>query len=133
MGEALLKAHLSTTIPDMTISSAGLNAMTGWPADPTSQELMKQKGLDISTHRARHATIELISEADLILTMTAKQQSEIEKTFPYARGKTHSLGKWGEYDVIDPYKRSRVVFEHSLALIEQGVNEWCKKLWPKTK
>lgn len=129
MGAALLQARLADIIPHVSVSSAGLDAMINWPADPFAQELMQEKGLTIANHRARQITNDLVTSAELILTMTNKQQKELGKTFPNACGKVYRLGMWGEYDVIDPYKRSRNVFEHALALIERGLDDWCKKIW----
>lgn len=123
-----MKARFADKIPPVSISSAGLNALIDYPADPIAQELMELKNLDISTHHARQISNELISTADLILTMSTEQQREMEKLFPNARGKIHRLGKWGEYDVIDPYQRPRSIFEHSLALIEQGIDDWFEML-----
>lgn len=129
MGAALLQARIANKIPNASVSSAGLSAMVNWPADPTAQKLMQEKGLTLTSHRARQVTNEIVTSAELILTMTNEQKKEMEQTFPNARGKVYRLGKWREYDVIDPYKRPSSVFEHALALIESGVDDWCKYLW----
>lgn len=129
MAEALLKEKIKTKQLSSIVSSAGLNALVGCEADPLSQELMKMKGLNISHHRARQITSDMVAESDLILTMSTEQQIVIETEFFYSRGRVHRLGKWGEYDILDPYKRHRAVFEQSLTLIDQGINDWYKKLW----
>ena len=129
MGAALLKALLTQNQTDVQIHSAGLQAMVGYPADPFSQELMQLKGLDISTHRAQQATPELLFNAELILTMCSNQQRQIEKHYPGTRGRVHRLGRWEGFDIPDPYKRPRVIFEQTLTLIEQGINDWYRKLW----
>ncbi|OHE75725.1 MAG: protein tyrosine phosphatase [Verrucomicrobia bacterium RIFCSPHIGHO2_12_FULL_41_10] len=129
MGEALFKNQLINSQPNLQVHSAGLQAMVGYPADPFSQELMQLKGLDISSHRAQQATPELLFNAELILTMCSNQQVQIEKNYPGTRGRVHRLGKWEGFDIPDPYKRPRIVFEQTLALIEQGINDWYRKLW----
>lgn len=129
MAAALLYSFLEKHDAQINILSAGLHALCGAEADPTAQKLMLQKGLSIKDHRAKQLSNEMILDAELILTMTHKQQKEIENNFPTSSGKVYRLGKWGEFDVIDPYKRPLSVFEHSLALIEAGVTEWCEFFW----
>ena len=129
MAEAMLAAKLLPKRPEISISSSGLQAMVNHHADPISQELMLERGLDISQHQARQFTAEMAFESDLILTMNTEQQQQVESQLPSMRGRVHRLGKWGEFDVPDPYKRSRVIFEQALALIELGLMEWSKILW----
>jgi protein-tyrosine phosphatase len=129
VAEALLSLKLKNTEPTVTVSSAGLGAMIGHPADPLSIELAQHLGLDISQHRARQMTPEIVFSSELILAMTKDQQLQVEQQYPGVRGRVHRLGKWGEFDVPDPYRRPKAIFQQSIALIEQGVNEWHKKLW----
>jgi len=129
MGEAFFAAKLMHKSPDTLISSGGLSALVGWPADPMAQALLLEKGLDISAHRAQQASQEILFGADLILTMSSQEQKQIEANYPSIRGRVHRLGKWGGYDIPDPFKRPRSAFEQALVLIEQGVDDWYKTLW----
>ena len=61
--------------------------------------------------------------------MSTDQQKQVEFNYPGTCGRVHRLGKWGGYDVPDPFQRPKPVFEQALALIEQGVDEWYRKLW----
>lgn len=109
------------------ISSAGLGALVDHPADAISQELMLNRGFDISKHRARQLTQELVFDSDIIMTMTTDQTKEVEKIFPGVKGRVYRIGHWDSFDVVDPYKRPKVIFEQAFALIEQGVDEWFKR------
>jgi protein-tyrosine phosphatase len=129
IGEALLAEKLRLTHPDVRVSSAGLNAMVNHPADPTSLALMQARGIDISAHRARQITSEILFDSDLILTTTTDQQQQIEAQYSSTRGRVHRLGKWGSYDVPDPYRRPQAVFDQALILIDESVDEWYRKLW----
>lgn len=128
MAEALF-AEKFQSMPQIKVSSAGLGALVGKPADPMAKELMLARGLDISTHRARQVSPQIFFEADIIFTMTAGQQKDIECNLPSVCGRVQRLGNFGGYDVPDPYRRSKDAFEQALALIEQGVKDWCEKLW----
>lgn len=128
MAEAILKSEFANN-PQISIRSAGLHALVNKPADPMAQALMAEKGIDISTHRAQQITNEMVLESELILTMSTEQELSIGKQFPNTRGKVYRLGKWDGYDILDPYRRPRVVFEQSLSLIEQSIENWKKMLW----
>ena len=45
---------------------------------------------------------------------------------PQARGKVYRIGKFGGFDVPDPYLRPRAAFEDALALIETGISDFEK-------
>lgn len=130
MAEELLRQRLLVKERPIEVSSAGTHAVVGAPADPMADELLlHQCGITISKHRARQLTQELIFSVDLILTMDIQQQRHIEHTFSGVKGRVYRIGALGSFDVPDPYKRPRAIFEHALALIEQGIDEWQQKLW----
>lgn len=129
MAEALLAKAVQEEHPEVSVSSAGLGALVGHPADPLSQELMQDKGIDISAHRARQVSPEIVFDSDLILVMSTEQQEQLEQQYPGVRGRVHRIGKWEGYDIPDPFKRPKSAFEHAFILIEQGINEWYRKLW----
>ena len=129
MAEALLSAAVQKKNPDFSVSSAGLGALVGYPADAMSQALMQERGIDISAHRARQISSEIVFASDLILTMSTEQRQQLEQQYPSACGRVHRIGKWEEYDISDPFKRPQTAFEQALILIEQGINEWYRKLW----
>jgi protein-tyrosine phosphatase len=109
------------------VSSAGLGALVGYSADPISQQLISNYGLDISHHRARQITKEIVLGCDLIITMTSDQRRQVEKRFPVTSGRVHRIGNWSGFDVVDPYKRPKAIFEQAFALIDQAVDDWCEK------
>jgi len=128
MAESLLAQRLSGRKPDIWVGSAGLAALVGRPADPIAQTLMQERGLAITNHRARQIMRHDILSSDLILAMDSEQQRLIESSVPVARGKVHRLGKWGDFDIPDPYGEPRPAFEWSLSLIEEGIKGWESRL-----
>ncbi|GGI82255.1 low molecular weight protein-tyrosine-phosphatase [Legionella impletisoli] len=133
MAEALLKHHLKKQGADRVVSSAGIQALEGRPADSIAQELMTQKGIEISHHRARQLNAEMVHASDLILVMSRDQKKQVEQGFPNSQGKVFRLGEQEGFDVIDPYKRMRAIFEQSLAQIEYGLEHWYQVLSPKSE
>src|ERR1041385_8208009 len=64
MAEALFKAKL----PQGTdVTSAGIAALVGAPADPLAVEAMRAHGFDISAHRGRQVVLPFLTNADLVL------------------------------------------------------------------
>ncbi len=129
MAEALLRTLICQNHPDVSVSSAGLGAVVGHPAATFSQELMQARGIDISAHRARQLSSKLVFESELILVMDLNQKKQVESQYPSTRGRVHRIGKWEGYDIPDPLRRPKAAFEHALVLVEQGMNEWHRKLW----
>ena len=51
------------------------------------QKKMAERGLDISTHRSRQLTRELMDETDLVIPMLEELESDLITAFPHARHK----------------------------------------------
>jgi protein-tyrosine phosphatase len=118
MAEGLFKQ----VMPEKAVCSAGLHPMLGEPADPLSLQLMQERGIDISEHRAKGLATWMVNEADLIVTMDQYQKRFIESKYPAAKGKVMRLGEHGNYDIPDPYKQNMYAFRHACHLIAQGVD-----------
>lgn len=129
MAEALLASRLGRRGVRSRVESAGLAALVGAPADPIAQALLRELGLDLSAHRARQLLPEHVAAADLVLVMDEAQRRAVEAMLPSARGRVHRLGKWGGFDVPDPYRQGRPAFEGALALIERGVGDLERAFW----
>ena len=127
MAEAMLQDALGDE-SNITVTSAGLGALAGYPASGHSVALMQERDLDISGHRARQLTPELIEKTDLILVMETGHKRAIDELEPTARGKVHRLGEWHDIEIPDPHRKPRAAFEGALTLIEQGVNDWAEKI-----
>jgi protein-tyrosine phosphatase len=126
MAEGYFREQLKNK--NIKIASAGIRALVGRLAVSEAQKLTLEIGIDISSHRAQQINEELVSNADLIFTMEGFQKKEIEFIFPYARGKVHLLGKWGGFEIPDPYQESMEAFADCLKLIEKGWKDWQNRL-----
>ncbi|MBZ2168433.1 low molecular weight protein-tyrosine-phosphatase [Marinobacter sp. F4216] len=128
MGEYLLKHKLAHK-PDIAIESAGVGALVGKPADPTSVEVLREHGIDAGGHRARPVTAEMLAHADLILAMEEKHLKHLYDMAPQVRGKAFLFGKWiDDLPVPDPYRQQRPAFDHAFKLIDQASDAWLKYL-----
>lgn len=128
MGEFLFRQKLEKYDMDISVSSAGLGALVGHSADDLAIEVMKENGVDISSHRARQLSDGLVRQNELILVMEYWQQKEIEGIYPYTRGRVHLLGKWSSQEVEDPYQKPKEAFVEAFKEIDQLCQQWCEKL-----
>lgn len=124
MGAALLQQAL----PAKSVSSAGIGALADHPADTMSVELLAERGIDLSAHRARQLTPTLVRSADLILVMESGHKKAVDRIDPSGRGKVYRWGEWGGFDIPDPYQRPREAFEEALVLLDRGLADWLPKL-----
>lgn len=130
MAAAVLADRLGRRGVAVAVESAGIAALAGRPAEPMAQELMRERGLDLSGHRARQLTPELVRAFELVLVMEAEHQREVEAILPSARGRVHRIGRWGGFDVPDPFRQERPAWERALGLIDRGLGDLERAFWP---
>jgi protein-tyrosine phosphatase len=133
MAEAVLSSRLRSLGRPGRVESAGISALVGEPADPIAAELMRERGLDISRHRARQLTPELLGDFDLVLVMEEGHRRAVEQLHPASRGRVQLLGRFGGFDIPDPYRGSRADFEKVLVLIDRGIGGYEKAFWSQAR
>ena len=131
MAERLLKYYSKERNLNLNISSAGIAAMVGYPADPYAIQVMQDRGLDIQQHKPRQLTQALLNEADLVLVMEQAQQKHLSYIFPISYGKVHQIGKWKGIEIADPYQMSSKEFENACDLIDACLQDWLQRLWSR--
>lgn len=120
---------MARLLPDLSISSAGVDALVGQDIDEMSALVARDNGLDIEAHVARQLTPELCRTADLILAMSDNIMQQVFALSPESRGKVMLFGKWsGNVDIPDPYRKSKAVHEQTYALISESAQQWAGKL-----
>ena len=128
MGEYLLRQMVQKNGKVIGVSSAGLGALVGHGADEKAVEVMLENGVDISAHIARQLDENLVKQNELILVMESWQQKEIERLYPFSRGRVHLLGKWDGCEIDDPYKKQKAQFVEAFEKINRLCLQWCEKL-----
>lgn len=118
-------ALLAAAAPELQVSSAGLGALVGRPADPLALRLMAERGIDMSGHRGAQVTRPLCVAADVILVMENEQRKRLEDLYPEVRGRVFRLD---DNDIPDPYRKPEAAFRLALAGISTGVQNWARKL-----
>lgn len=107
MAEAMLRqAAEKAGVGRLEVSSAGIGAWEGAAASEGAYLVLLEQGLDLSNHRARLLTRELVDESDVILAMARSHLGRVREMGGGARA--HLLGEYtgrvGESsEVRDPY------------------------------
>ena len=107
MAEALLRRGLEAAgLADVTVESAGIGAWEGAPASEGAYLVMLERDIDISAHRARQLTREMVEQADLILTMGRIQLGKVRELGAGARAQLlgeFAGAKGAAAEIADPY------------------------------
>jgi protein-tyrosine-phosphatase len=90
----------------ITVSSAGTGAWDGAPASEGAYLVGLEQGLDLSGHRARLLTRDLVLESDLILTMARHHRARVDELG--GEGRVFVLGEYAgrgaeAAEVSDPF------------------------------
>jgi len=84
----------------VSVISAGSFALPGGRATPQAVDAVKSMGGDLSRHRSRPLSVELIHQADVIYTMGRSHRSAVLSLVPGAMDKVSTLDPRG--DIEDP-------------------------------
>ena len=98
------------------IESAGTWASPGQPAAYEVQEILKTMGIDLSDHRSRCVSKELLQNFCLILTMERGQKESLSIEFPEFKHRIFMLSEMSGVDVSikDPIGGTIEDFERGL-------------------
>jgi protein-tyrosine phosphatase len=99
MAEALLKHHLQVRgREEISVSSAGTWADRGSPASSGAQEVMRERGLDLSRHRSTPLEARHLDMADLVIVMTSVHVQEVGELAAEAETKTYLIKEFAELE-----------------------------------
>ena len=110
------------------IESAGVWAVSGYPATDFAIRAMKNIGLDLNDHHSQPVTKSLLNEFNLILCMEQEQKTFLRSNFPDAKEKIFLISEIaaGTKEIRDPIGYSLVTYQEivkeMLVLFERGFN-----------
>lgn len=106
MAMAFFKHRLAQhgTGDEWRVESAGTWARTGVPAAPVAQTVMRERGIDLSAHRSRSVSRELLHSFGLILVMEREQREALQVEFPGVGERVYMLSEMAgsAYNIPDP-------------------------------
>ncbi len=139
MAEGLLKKMLGLHGHQFYVHSAGIEAVDGFPSTPATIKALKEEGVDVSTHRSRRLTLEMIKTAHKIYVMEHLHMDWVLRMCPEAKHKTHLLSEFSsehEKETIgipDPIRMSDNFYKNVLIAIRGCVENLVITLVKETK
>lgn len=115
---AMAEAMMRNLASDWTIESAGVAAVDGEPAADNAVAVLAELGLDLSAHRARLLTPDMVSQADTILAMERRHLQRVLELDPSAAPRARTLA---ESDIADPFGGSLQVYRRARDEIRQAI------------
>jgi protein-tyrosine-phosphatase len=122
LAEALLRRALAErSVAEVTVESAGTGAWDGAPASEGAYLVALERGLDLSSHRARLLTREIVEDMDLIFTMARHHRARVHELG--GEGRVFVLGEYAgrtgdEAEVGDPFGGDLEVYRDTCAELE---------------
>ena len=110
------------------VVSAGLMATYGASASPEAEQVCSDAAIDITDHRSRRLTLDLINQADYVFTMGRAHTEAVQKMAPQAAGRT--LGLDGDGDIDDPIGMTIDCYRACARRIEQALRKRLQEMFP---
>ncbi len=101
------------------IISAGVFAGEGSPASDEAIQAMQKEGLDLTNHRSRMLTAELLREADRVYCMTQSHKKTVLAMMPELGQRVMCLDAAG--DIIDPMGSSLSEYQRCAGQIRAAI------------
>ncbi len=103
------------------ITSASVIALDGIDASAEAIRFCASRGVDITGHKSRRLTAEMLKEADYIFAMSTEHRNDITRISPEAGQKCMLLSDAG--DINDPIGRDFETYKICGRIIEKTVNK----------
>jgi protein-tyrosine-phosphatase len=124
MAAAILTDKLSRQpdLANVAVHSAGVAAWDGTPASEGSYLVALERGFDLSSHRARMLTTDLVRDSDLILTMSDAHARRVAELG--GEGKVYALADYagnprGPHDIHDPMGGDVAGYRATASLLDE--------------
>src|SRR5919109_2936766 len=126
LAAALLQRALDQRgVEGVGVTSAGTGAWDGAPVSEGAYLVGLERGLDLSAHRARLLTRELVEQADLVLTMARHHRARVDELG--GAGRVFVLGEYAgregdEAEVSDPFGGDLDVYRDTCAELDAFID-----------
>jgi protein-tyrosine-phosphatase len=123
LAEVLLRdAAARAGVTDLDVQSAGTAAMAGAPASEGSYLVALENGQDLSAHRARELTAEMVTTVDVVLTMSRSHVRRVRELG--GERKTYLLAEYakvtgGDGEVDDPFGQELSAYRATYRQLEK--------------
>lgn len=134
LAEALARRHIAAHELPCTVTSAGVSAREGAPASEQARHVAAESGLDLNRHRAQLLTRSHVTQAALVLVMSAEHRDFIRVLAPEALPRVQLLRDYAEGSeagtaIRDPFGGDTAAYRRTLEeikpLVERSLQRFC--------
>jgi protein-tyrosine phosphatase len=127
MAEGIMRARVNAleSAPEKwRIRSGGINTQDGLPPSRFSEEVMAERGIDISNHHSSPINTGNLGQAALVLTMEKFQKSILRSRFPGLSNRIFMLSEMSgqEFPVDDPFGATLEDYRRTADVIERLID-----------
>jgi protein-tyrosine-phosphatase len=130
MAEGLARQAITSRGLPITVGSAGTMGLVDRPAEANAVAVCAEIGVDLSRHRSRGVTAELVDSAHWVLVMEVGHAQWLREQFGDRMGdKTVMLGQFGgQFAIDDPIGGWRFQFRRSRDEIKKCVEGFLDRM-----
>ncbi len=125
MAEGLFRALGGEEQTGLRAASAGLFTVDGLPASENAVQAAQELGADLSAHRSRTLTREIVDGAKYLVCMTGAHYDRVLESFPDAEDKLFTLTP---ADISDPFGGDLETYRRCAAQIRDGVAQVIRRI-----
>ena len=131
LAEALLRRAVEGRGLAVAVGSAGTGAWEGAPASEGAYLVALEHGLDLSAHRARLLSRDLVESSDLVLTMARHHRARVDELG--GTGRVQVLGEYAglaapDAEVGDPFGGDLEIYRETFGQLEQLIEAVAERL-----
>jgi len=130
MAEGLFKTLIAkkSENKEIEVASAGICALEGEPASKNAIIAAKDYDANLTEHRAKVLTKEMITSVEIVLTMTESHKHHIINKYPVAQDKVYNLMEYAYLDEANNLKKKlNVPDPYGLSI--EAYNECAKEIF----
>lgn len=125
MAEAIARRMIADIgLEGVEVASAGTQAWDGSPASDEALLVGVERNLDLSEHRSRRLTPEIVTATDLILVMSTAHIAQVKEVDPSAN--VHLLPGYGTdsvgRDIADPFGGNLADYRATADVLEKELS-----------
>ncbi|MFP4017226.1 MAG: ribose 5-phosphate isomerase B [Halanaerobiales bacterium] len=119
MAELLFNKLLEeNNVSGWEVISAGISSFPGQMISQNAAKVLREEGINSEEHSSKQLNEEILSEADLILTMTGNHKRRILSSFPEYTDRVFTLKEYAGNivdgsDIIDPFGQSELIYRET--------------------
>ena len=131
MAEAIARRMVSDLgLEGIEVASAGTQAWEGSPASDEALLIGVERNIDLSEHRSRRLTPEIIKDSDLILVMSTAHIAQVREVDPSAN--VHLLSGYGSgtagRNISDPFGGNLADYRATADVLEKELSEILERI-----